>query len=141
MIDLETKWDVIVIGGGITGAGIFREAVRADLKTLLLEQKDFAWGTSSRSSKLVHGGLRYLKEGRFFLTRDAVRERERLLAEARGLVTPMGFWCPYTRIGAPVAGRSKPVCPFTISSPNAVNIAISTPMLLSGKCPISIGKD
>ena len=94
MIALETNWDVIVIGGGITGAGIFREAVRAGLKTLLLEQKDFAWGTSSRSSKLVHGGLRYLKEGRFFLTRDAVRERQRLLAEARGLVTPMGFLVP-----------------------------------------------
>ena len=94
MIDLETNWDVIVIGGGITGAGIFREAVRAGLKTLLLEQKDFAWGTSSRSSKLVHGGLRYLKEGRFFLTRDAVRERQRLLTEARGLVTPMGFLVP-----------------------------------------------
>jgi len=94
MIDLETNWDVIVIGGGITGAGIFREAVRAGLKTLLLEQRDFAWGTSSRSSKLVHGGLRYLKEGRFFLTRDAVRERQRLLAEARGLVSPMGFLVP-----------------------------------------------
>jgi len=94
MIDLDTSWDIIVVGGGITGAGIFREAVRAGLKTLLLEQRDFAWGTSSRSSKLVHGGLRYLKEGRFFLTRDAVRERERLLAEAQGLVTPMGFLVP-----------------------------------------------
>ena len=60
----------------------------------MLEQQDFAWGTSSRSSKLVHGGLRYLKEGRFFLTRDAVRERERLLVEARGLVTSMGFLVP-----------------------------------------------
>ena len=94
MIDLATNWDVIVIGGGITGAGIFREAVRAGLKALLLEQKDFSWGTSSRSSKLVHGGLRYLKEGRFFLTRDAVRERQRLLEEASGLVTPMGFLVP-----------------------------------------------
>lgn len=94
MIDLDTNWDIIVVGGGITGAGIFREAVRAGLKSLLLEQRDFSWGTSSRSSKLVHGGLRYLKEGRFFLTRDAVRERERLLAEAQGLVTPMGFLVP-----------------------------------------------
>ena len=94
MIDLAKNWDVIVVGGGITGAGIFREAVRAGLKTLLLEQRDFAWGTSSRSSKLVHGGLRYLKEGRLFLTRDAVRERERLLTEAQGLVTPMGFLVP-----------------------------------------------
>jgi len=101
MLDLEDNWDVIVIGGGITGAGIFREAVRAGLKTLLLEQQDFAWGTSSRSSKLVHGGLRYLKEGRFLLTRDAVRERQRLLAEAQGLVTPMGFLVPVYRDRGP----------------------------------------
>lgn len=94
MMNLDSNWDLIVIGGGITGAGIFREAVRMGLKSLLLEQQDFAWGTSSRSSKLVHGGLRYLKEGRFFLTRDAVRERERLLVEARGLVTPIGFLVP-----------------------------------------------
>lgn len=93
-MNLDSNWDVIIIGGGITGAGIFREGVRMGLKSLLLEQQDFAWGTSSRSSKLVHGGLRYLKEGRFFLTRDAVRERERLLVEARGLVTPIGFLVP-----------------------------------------------
>ena len=62
-LQLNQAWDVIVIGGGITGAGIFREAVRVGLKTLLVEQQDFAWGTSSRSSKLVHGGLRYLKQG------------------------------------------------------------------------------
>lgn len=93
-MNLDSNWDIIVIGGGITGAGIFRESVRMGLKALLLEQQDFAWGTSSRSSKLVHGGLRYLKEGRFFLTRDAVRERERLLTEARGLVTPMEFLVP-----------------------------------------------
>jgi glycerol-3-phosphate dehydrogenase len=66
MINLDSNWDVIIIGGGITGAGIFRETVRTGLKSLLLEQQDFAWGTSSRSSKLVHGGLRYLKEGRIF---------------------------------------------------------------------------
>ena len=94
MINLDSNWDVIIIGGGITGAGVFRETVRMGLKSLLLEQQDFAWGTSSRSSKLVHGGLRYLKEGRIFLTRDAVRERERLLVEARGLVTPIGFLVP-----------------------------------------------
>ena len=63
---LPEKWDLIIIGGGVTGAGILREAVRMNLKVLLIEQQDFAWGTSSRSSKLVHGGLRYLKEGKFF---------------------------------------------------------------------------
>ena len=50
-------WDVIVVGGGITGAGILREAQRRGYRTLLIEQKDFSWGTSSRSSKMVHGGL------------------------------------------------------------------------------------
>jgi len=54
------QWDVVVIGGGITGAGILLEAAKRGLSALLLEQRDFAWGTSSRSSKLVHGGLRYL---------------------------------------------------------------------------------
>lgn len=92
--DLDKKWDLIVIGGGITGAGIFREAVRAGLKTLLLEQMDYAWGTSSRSSKLVHGGLRYLKYGRLLLTRNSVKERERLLEEAPGLVEPLDFLMP-----------------------------------------------
>ena len=84
-------WDLLVIGGGITGAGILLEAARRGLKALLVEQKDFAWGTSSRSSKLVHGGLRYLKEGRFALTRESVRERESLLRDAPGLVEPQGF--------------------------------------------------
>lgn len=84
-------WDVLIIGGGITGAGILREAARLGLKALLVEQHDFAWGTSSRSSKLVHGGLRYLKEGKFHLTRAAVQERERLLDEGPGLIDPLGF--------------------------------------------------
>ena len=65
--------DLLVIGGGITGAGILLEASRRGLKALLVEQRDFAWGTSSRSSKLVHGGLRYLAEGRLRLTRESVR--------------------------------------------------------------------
>ena len=65
-----------------------------NLRVLLVEQNDFAWGTSSRSSKLVHGGLRYLKEGRFCLTRDAVKARERLLRDAPGLVRPLEFLVP-----------------------------------------------
>jgi glycerol-3-phosphate dehydrogenase len=98
---VEGPWDVVVVGGGITGAGLLREAVRAGLKTLLLERRDFAWGTSSRSSKLVHGGLRYLAQGRLGLVRDSVRERDRLLAEAPGLVTPLGFLLPTYRGGRP----------------------------------------
>ncbi len=88
---LDTEWDIIVVGGGITGAGILREATRLGLRTLLVEQKDFSWGTSSRSSKLVHGGLRYLKEGKVFLTRASVQERERLMDEGPGLIDPLGF--------------------------------------------------
>lgn len=88
-------FDVIVIGGGITGAGVAREAAGSGLKTLLVEQKDFAWGTSSRSSKMVHGGLRYLASGHFGLTRDALRERERLMREAPGLVEPLPFLMPH----------------------------------------------
>ncbi|MEJ2283038.1 MAG: glycerol-3-phosphate dehydrogenase/oxidase [Desulfobacterales bacterium] len=92
--DIPEKWDLIVIGGGITGAGIFREAARMGLNVILVEQRDFAWGTSSRSSKLVHGGLRYLKEGHFRMTKMAVEERERLLKEAPGLVESLGFLLP-----------------------------------------------
>ena len=88
---LDRAWDVVVIGGGITGAGILLEAARRGLKVLLVEQRDFAWGTSSRSSKLVHGGLRYLKQGQLRLTRDSVRERQRLMQQALGLVDPQSF--------------------------------------------------
>ncbi|UTY58793.1 glycerol-3-phosphate dehydrogenase/oxidase [Massilia sp. erpn] len=88
---LAQEWDVLIVGGGICGAGILLEASRRGLRALLVEQRDFAWGTSSRSSKLVHGGLRYLKEGQFALTRESVHEREALLREAAGLVEPQSF--------------------------------------------------
>jgi glycerol-3-phosphate dehydrogenase len=88
---LRQQWDLLIVGGGITGAGLLREAVRLGLKALLVDQRDFAWGTSSRSSKLVHGGLRYLKEGDFLLARAAVQEREELLADGPGLIDPLGF--------------------------------------------------
>lgn len=84
-------WDLIIIGGGVTGAGILREAVRRNLKALLVEQRDFAWGASSRSGQLVHGGLRYLQQGDFMLTYQSVREREMLLQEIPGLVKPFGM--------------------------------------------------
>src|SRR5574341_936985 len=92
--EIDRPWDLIVVGGGITGAGILREAVRAGLRTLLVEAHDFASGTSSRSSKLVHGGLRYLKNGEIKLTFESVRERERLLKEGRGLIIQLGFLLP-----------------------------------------------
>lgn len=88
---LDQPWDVIVIGGGITGAGILRQATHLRLRTLLVEKNDFAWGTSSRSTKLVHGGLRYLAQGQYSVTRESVREREWLMRQAPGLINPLGF--------------------------------------------------
>ncbi len=99
--DLQKPWDLIVVGGGITGAAVLSEATRAGYKALLVEQGDFASGTSSRSSKLVHGGLRYIKEGKLRLTYTAVRERERLLVEAPGLVEPLNFLMPDYRAAKP----------------------------------------
>ena len=87
----QAEWDLIVIGGGITGAGILRESARLGLRCILFEAHDFASGTSSRSSKLVHGGLRYLKNFQLKLTSESVHEREHLLKEGRGLVTPLPF--------------------------------------------------
>jgi glycerol-3-phosphate dehydrogenase len=91
------EWDLVVIGGGITGAGVAREAARRGLRTLLVEQRDYAWGTSSRSSKMVHGGLRYIAQGDIKLTWHSLTERERLLIEAPGLVTRMGYWFAHYR--------------------------------------------
>ena len=89
--ELDRPWDLLVIGGGITGAGVFRQAADAGLRALLVDAGDFASGTSSRSSKLVHGGLRYLRTAQLRLTLESVREREYLLRAGRGLVTPQGF--------------------------------------------------
>ncbi|MBF3046103.1 FAD-dependent oxidoreductase, partial [Pseudomonas aeruginosa] len=85
----------------ISGAGILREAARRGWRCLLLEQRDFAWGTASRSSKMVHGGLRYIATGQWRLTRDSVRERQRLLGEAPGLVEPLSFVMAHYRGGFP----------------------------------------
>ena len=90
-------WDIIIIGGGITGAGVLREARRCGYRALLLEQQDFSWGTSSRSSKMVHGGLRYLAAGDLKLTKESVQERQRLLNEAPGLVDPISFYFTFRK--------------------------------------------
>lgn len=90
-LTLDPSVDVLVIGGGITGAGIIREAARAGLRVLLVERDDFASGTSSRSSKMVHGGLRYLANYQLGLTRDSVRERRKLMQQLPGLANPLWF--------------------------------------------------
>ncbi len=97
---LQQNWDVIIIGGGITGAGVFRLAVAQGLRVLLLEKNDFSSGTSSRSTKLIHGGIRYLRNRQVDITREMVRERETLLREAPTLVDPLGFIMPYTAVNA-----------------------------------------
>ncbi len=93
--DLDgTAFDVLVIGGGITGAGIARDAAMRGFRTLLVEQRDLAEGTSSRSSRLIHGGLRYLEQGNIGLVREALRERAILLHIAPHLVRSIPFVFP-----------------------------------------------
>ncbi len=92
--DVTRPWDVIVIGGGATGLGAAVDAASRGFRTLLLEQGDFACGTSSRSTKLIHGGVRYLQQGNLALVREALRERWILLQNAPHLVHDFPFVIP-----------------------------------------------
>ncbi len=87
-------WDILVIGGGATGLGAALDAAARGYRTVLVEQSDFAQATSSRSTKLIHGGVRYLRQGNLSLVRGALRERTRLLANAPHLVHPLPFIIP-----------------------------------------------
>ena len=98
MADLSgDKFDVLVIGGGITGCGVARDAAMRGLKVALIERDDFASGTSGRSSRLVHGGIRYLEHGQFHLVYESIRERQTLLRIAPHLVKPLAFTWPIYR--------------------------------------------
>jgi glycerol-3-phosphate dehydrogenase len=88
------EWDVVVIGGGATGLGIAVDAASRGFRTALIEARDFASGTSSRSTKLIHGGVRYLAQGNLKLVREALSERALLLANAPALVRPLKFIVP-----------------------------------------------
>ena len=88
-------WDFLVIGGGATGLGAAVDAAARGYRTLLVEQSDFAKATSSRSTKLIHGGLRYLRRWDFHLVRESLRERELLLRNAPHLVRPLSFIVPH----------------------------------------------
>ncbi|MGD0881607.1 MAG: glycerol-3-phosphate dehydrogenase/oxidase, partial [Acidimicrobiales bacterium] len=90
----EESFDLLVIGGGITGAGVALDAASRGLKTALVEKGDFASGTSSKSSKLIHGGLRYLQQHEYRLVFENLAERQRLLDNAPHLVTPLPFLIP-----------------------------------------------
>ncbi|TAF88110.1 MAG: FAD-dependent oxidoreductase, partial [Flavobacteriia bacterium] len=89
-----TAWDLVIIGGGATGLGTAVDAASRGLKTLLLERDDFGKGTSSRSTKLVHGGVRYLAQGNIKLVREALRERAHLLQNAPHLSHTQSFVIP-----------------------------------------------
>lgn len=91
------EWDVVVIGGGATGLGIALDAAARGFRTALIEARDFASGTSSRSTKLIHGGVRYLAQGNLKLVREALSERALLLANAPALVRPLKFIVPCYR--------------------------------------------
>jgi len=94
----EYMWDVIVIGGGATGLGSAVDAASRGLKVLLLEGHDFAKGTSSRATKLAHGGVRYMAQGNFSLVREALEERGRMLLNAPNLVKPLAFVIPVRNV-------------------------------------------
>src|SRR5688572_11279416 len=88
------RWDVAVIGGGATGLGCAVDAAARGYRTVLLEQGDFAQATSSRSTKLIHGGVRYLRQGNLRLVHHALHERGLLLRAAPDLVHPLAFVIP-----------------------------------------------
>ncbi|MGH9296938.1 MAG: FAD-dependent oxidoreductase, partial [Acidimicrobiales bacterium] len=98
----DEDFDVLVIGGGITGAGVALDAAARGLRTALVERDDFASGTSSKSSKLVHGGLRYLQQREFRLVHENLVERHRLLHNASHLVEPLAFLIPLFGTGGVV---------------------------------------
>src|SRR5580658_6590978 len=90
----SSTFDVVVVGGGVTGCGVALDAAARGLRTALVEKEDFAAGTSSKSSKLVHGGLRYLQQREFRLVYENLAERQRLLDNAPHLVRPLPFLIP-----------------------------------------------
>src|SRR5258707_3911162 len=91
----DGTFDLLILGGGITGAGVALDAALRGLRVALIDKGDFASGTSSISSKLVHGGLRYLEHGDFRLVYEALHERARLLRNAPHLVWPLRFVLPF----------------------------------------------
>src|SRR4051794_4760268 len=104
----DEPFDLLVVGGGITGAGVALDAAARGLRTGLVEARDFAAGTSSRSSKLVHGGLRYLQQKEYRLVYEALAERQHLLKNAPHLVQPLPFLIPlFGKDGAVNKGGAK----------------------------------
>src|ERR1700729_3596387 len=104
----DEEFDVLVIGGGVTGAGVALDAASRGFKTALVEKDDFASGTSSKSSKMIHGGLRYLQQREFRLVYENLHERQRLLDNAPHLVAPLPFPPPSSGAGGCFQRRCPP---------------------------------
>src|SRR5437868_11457240 len=115
-------YDLIVIGGGVNGVAIARECALAGKRTLLFEQNDFASGTSSRATRIIHGGLRYLEHGELGLVRESLRERELLLRTKPSLVRPKRF----------ILAIPEHRNPFSLRSPLALRIGMTFYRSLSG---------
>ena len=94
---VNPRYDLAVVGGGATGLGVALDAASRGLKVVLVEAQDFAKGTSSRSTKLVHGGVRYLAQGNISLVREALRERTTVLHSAPHIAQPLAFVMPCYR--------------------------------------------
>ncbi len=124
----DQQFDLLVIGGGITGAGIALDAATRGMRVALVEQSDFAAGTSSRSTKLVHGGVRYLAQRDVALVREALAERDLLLRLAPHLVQPQPFVLPVYR-GQHVPGVPAP----SIATPLLTSIGLAAYDLLAGR--------
>ena len=134
-LQIEQPWDLVIIGGGITGAGILREATNAGVRALLVEGKDFGFGTSSRSSKLIHGGIRYLRNGQFGVTYESVQEREWLLREAAKLVTALPFLLPvYAENERSQRGTGLQILAYDLMAPKWWHRAYTREQLLAA-CP------
>lgn len=132
---LDQEWDVVIIGGGIIGAGILREATNAGLLTLLVDARDFGFGTSSRSSKSIHGGIRYLRNRQFRVTYESVQEREWLLREAANLVTPLSFLLPIWAENAPsLRGTGLQILAYDLMAPKWWHRSYNRDQLLE-TCP------
>ena len=108
LVDRHAPWDIVVIGGGATGIGIAVDAASRGYDVALLEQHDFGKGTSSRSTKLVHGGVRYLEQGNISLVMEALKERGILRQNAPHLVSNLAFVVPELRLVGGAVLRHRP---------------------------------
>src|SRR3954447_24280999 len=132
----ERGVDVLVVGGGITGAGVALDAAARGYRVGLVEKSDFAGGTSSRSTKLVHGGIRYLSQFDFPLIRESLVERGLLFRNAPFLVRPVGFVLPlYAGARQPMGLPMRP--PFGLGIDMLLRAGLITYDLMSGRHTIS----